>query len=115
MGILRTKPANPLHPFSNLTWHACHAQPEKGCVDVTSTIDAEDGVAIVTVEDRGPGLSDEVMRRLFEPFHSTRGSTGLGLAICHGIVGDHGGSIHAENRADGGARFIVELPLGEAA
>ncbi len=98
--------------FLNLVLNACHAQPERGRVDVQSSIDEITRTAVVTVEDRGPGLSDEVMRRLFEPFHSTRGSTGLGLAICHGIVGEHGGRIHAENRADGGARFVVELPLG---
>jgi signal transduction histidine kinase len=97
--------------FLNLVLNACHAQPEKGRVDVRAAIEAGSRSAVVTVEDRGPGFSEEVLHRLFEPFYSTRGSTGLGLAICHGIVGEHGGKIRAENRPDGGARFIVELPL----
>ncbi|MEZ5064763.1 MAG: ATP-binding protein [bacterium] len=98
--------------FLNLVLNACHAQPESGRVDVRAALENGGALAIVSVEDRGPGLTDEVKRRLFEPFHSTRGSTGLGLAICHGIVEDHGGTIRGENRADGGARFTVELPLG---
>ncbi|HET9887337.1 MAG TPA: ATP-binding protein, partial [bacterium] len=97
--------------FLNLLLNACHAQPEQGRIDVRAHIDEEAGMAVVNVEDRGPGISAEIMDRLFEPFSSTRGSTGLGLAICHGIVGEHGGRIRAENRRDGGARFIVELPL----
>jgi signal transduction histidine kinase len=97
--------------FLNLVLNACHAQPEHGRIDVRARVDEKARVAVVDVEDRGPGISAEVMDRLFEPFSSTRGSTGLGLAICHGIVGEHGGRIRAENRHDGGARFIVELPL----
>ena len=97
--------------FLNLVLNACHAQPEKGRIDVRARVDEEARFAVVNVEDRGPGISKEIMDRLFEPFSSTRGSTGLGLAICHGIVGEHGGRIRAENRRNGGARFIVELPL----
>jgi signal transduction histidine kinase len=97
--------------FLNLVLNACHAQPEQGRIDVRAEVDEAKRMAVVNVEDRGPGISAEIMDRLFEPFSSTRGSTGLGLAICHGIVGEHGGRIRAENRRNGGARFIVELPL----
>ena len=97
--------------FLNLVLNACHVQPDHGRIDVSARIDEAARVAVVNVEDRGPGISAEMMDRLFEPFSSTRGSTGLGLAICHGIVGEHGGRIRAENRRTGGARFIVELPL----
>ena len=67
--------------------------------------------AVLVVEDRGPGFSAEARDHLFEPFFSTRGSTGLGLSVVHGIVVEHGGTIHAENRPDGGARVIVEIPI----
>jgi signal transduction histidine kinase len=52
-----------------------------------------------------------VLARLFEPFYSTRGSIGLGLAVCEGIARDHGGTIRAANRPQGGAEMVVELPL----
>jgi len=72
---------------------------------------ARDGDAcVLAVEDRGPGIDPSVAERLFEPFVSSRGSTGLGLAVCLGIVNEHGGSIVGENRSGGGARFEVRLP-----
>ena len=95
--------------FLNLLMNACQAQPEGGRVEVSSQV--KEGRVVVAVEDRGPGISPEVAGRLFEPFVSTRGSTGLGLAVCHGIVREHGGEIRASNRPGGGARFEVELPL----
>lgn len=93
----------------NLLVNACQAQPAGGEVAVSARRNG--GTAVVTVADRGPGLAPEIRERLFEPFQSTRGSTGLGLAVCHGIAGDHGGEIGAEARPGGGTVFRVELPL----
>lgn len=70
----------------------------------------EEDVVRLEVLDRGTGLAPEARDHLFEPFFSTRGSTGLGLAVVHGIVAEHGGSLDADNRPDGGARFTVVLP-----
>jgi signal transduction histidine kinase len=95
--------------FLNLLLNACQAQPAGGRVEVSSRV--EGGRVVVAVADRGPGIPPEVAGRLFEPFVSTRGSTGLGLAVCHGIATEHGGSIRAGNRPGGGATFEVELPL----
>jgi signal transduction histidine kinase len=99
--------------FLNLLLNACQAQPQGGRVEVTSRV--EGTRVVVAVADRGPGIPAEVAGRLFEPFVSTRGSTGLGLAVCHGIARDHGGSIRAANRPGGGAVFEVELPLAATA
>lgn len=93
----------------NLVLNACQAQPEGGEVAVSTA--RRDGLAVLTVADRGPGFSAEVQAHLFEPFFSTRGSTGLGLAVVHGIAAEHGGTIRGENREGGGARVVVELPL----
>ncbi|MDC3957412.1 sensor histidine kinase [Polyangium jinanense] len=63
------------------------------------------------VLDRGEGLSSDVIDHVFEPFFTTRrDGTGLGLAVCYGLVTAHGGRIRAEARAGGGARFVVDLP-----
>ena len=93
----------------NLVLNACQAQPGGGEVSVSTA--RRDGLAVLAVADRGPGFSGEVLEHLFEPFFSTRGSTGLGLAVSHGIAAEHGGAIRGENREGGGARVVVELPL----
>lgn len=93
----------------NLLVNACQAQPAGGEVAVSARRNGD--TAVLTVADRGPGLAPEIREVLFEPFQSTRGSTGLGLAVCHGIAGDHGGEIGAEARPGGGTVFRVELPL----
>jgi signal transduction histidine kinase len=97
----------------NLILNACEAQPGGGVVEVA--VARAGDWACLTVADRGPGLPAEARERLFDPFVSTRGSTGLGLAICHGIAGDHGGEIRAADRPGGGALFEVRLPLAGVA
>lgn len=95
----------------NLLLNACQACPEAGGEVVVRARRTDDGDAVrLDVLDRGTGLSPAARDHLFEPFFSTRGSTGLGLAVVHGIVAEHGGSLEADNRPDGGARFTVVLP-----
>jgi signal transduction histidine kinase/HAMP domain-containing protein len=74
------------------------------------------GGVSVTVEDTGPGIAPELLPAIFDPFVTTKGvhGTGLGLSISYGIIREHGGEIRAENPPGGGARFVVELPRGEA-
>jgi signal transduction histidine kinase len=70
-------------------------------------------VVAVIVDDGGPGLPSEIAAHLFEPFNSTKGTngTGLGLALVRDHVGLCGGTVEGGNRPDGGARFIVRLPV----
>ncbi|ATB30630.1 sensor histidine kinase [Melittangium boletus] len=75
----------------------------------------EEGVRL-EVDDNGPGIPPEVLPRLFEPFFTTKPpgkGTGLGLALCREFVSRSGGTLHAENRPGGGARFVLLLPLVE--
>jgi C4-dicarboxylate-specific signal transduction histidine kinase len=74
----------------------------------------EGGVRL-EVEDNGPGIRPEVLGKLFEPFFTTKPpgkGTGLGLALCREYVSRAGGTLVAENRAEGGARFVIEVPAG---
>jgi len=80
---------------------------------------AEPGRVTLWVEDDGPGLPPGREEEIFEKFErgdkeSATPGVGLGLAICRAILEAHGGTIRAENRPSGGARFILELPQGQA-
>ncbi len=93
----------------NLLLNALDALPQGGRIDVAlrGGPDLE-----ITVEDNGPGISPVVLPRLFTPFASTKATgTGLGLNICKRVLAEHGGTISAANRPEGGARFTVMLPL----
>jgi signal transduction histidine kinase len=77
----------------------------------------ETGIA-VSVEDNGPGIPADVLPDIFEAFVTTRldaRGTGLGLTVAEGIVTQHGGSITASNRAEGGACLEVWLPAARVA
>jgi signal transduction histidine kinase len=93
----------------NLVKNAAEAAGQGGRVEVEVSA-GEEGAA-VTVSDSGPGLTDEVRERLFEPFFTRKdGGTGLGLAVSKGIVEAHGGRLEADRAPMGGARFTVRLP-----
>jgi len=73
--------------------------------------------AIIEVSDTGPGVPDSIAARIFEPFFTTRsalGGTGLGLWLSRTIVEEEGGTLTSRNRPEGGAVFMVSLPLHRA-
>jgi signal transduction histidine kinase len=102
--------------FVNLLLNAAEAMPTGGVVTVRLLQVFDREVARVEILDTGAGISSEILGRLFEPFATTKQrGTGLGLAICRRIVRAHDGQIQADNLPGGGARFVVELPLGGSA
>jgi signal transduction histidine kinase len=80
-------------------------------------IEADGGAALISIADSGAGIGEDVLPRLFDRFFTTRGQSGgsgLGLALCRAILEAHAGSLAAENRREGGARFVATLPLAES-
>jgi len=76
----------------------------------------EANAMVITLHDNGPGISPEVMSSIFEPFFTTKPvgkGTGLGLSISYGIVERHGGTLTAHNHPQGGAEFVLRLPIGK--
>jgi two-component system NtrC family sensor kinase len=96
----------------NLLSNAAEAMDRKGRIVIsTSAVSTRrKTTCVISVKDHGPGITEEIREDLFRPFFSTKGSSGLGLAVCWGIVERHGGVIEAVNDADGGAIFSVSLP-----
>jgi len=94
----------------NLLLNAIDVMPNGG--EVSVAVAHPDGrCAELTVADGGPGISAQVLPRLFEPFVSGKDTgLGLGLVVSKRIVEDHGGTIRGENRPGGGATFVVRLP-----
>ncbi|NOY45806.1 MAG: PAS domain-containing protein [Deltaproteobacteria bacterium] len=94
--------------------NALRAVGERGEVRIRGRHDSETDQVEVRVEDTGPGFSPEALPHVFDPFFTTREvgqGAGLGLSECQGIVADHGGTIEAANRPEGGARITVRLPV----
>jgi len=69
---------------------------------------------LMAVEDTGTGMGPEVMKKIFMPFFTTKDpsqGTGLGLAVVHGIVTSHGGTIRVDSKVGAGTRFEITLPV----
>ena len=97
----------------NLIVNACEVQPGRGEVRVVSR--REGSHVVAEVEDRGPGIPEADLQRVFEPFFSTKDSTGLGLSICHTIVRQHDGELDVRPRPGGGSVFRMRLPAAPEA
>jgi signal transduction histidine kinase len=102
----------------NLLINARQAMPDGGVVQLRLAADPSGRLAELIVADHGVGIAPENLRRIFEPFFSTKtgpdpsglGGTGLGLAVCRDIVEAHHGRIRAESRLGYGSTFTLVLP-----
>ena len=107
--------------FENVIDNALGFGPPDRPIEIR--LEREDDEAVVRVADRGPGIPDAHLERIFDRFFSYRPDprddagqhTGLGLAIARATVESAGGSMSAGNRPDGGAVFEIRLPLREDA
>jgi two-component system NtrC family sensor kinase len=88
------------------------AMPEGGTLTLRTRRE-EGGGAAVEVGDTGQGIPPEILERIFDPFFTTKEvgrGTGLGLAVCYGIVTEHGGRITVESAGGRGSVFTIRLP-----
>jgi signal transduction histidine kinase len=91
--------------LSNLLSNACQAMENKGLLRIRVN-----GTTI-EIEDSGPGIEEADLRRIFEPFYTTKGArgTGLGLAIVRDIMRRHGGSVAVRSERGRGATFVLRF------
>jgi signal transduction histidine kinase len=98
--------------FTNLFMNAIQAMPNGGNLTICTTADTSQ--VIIEVKDTGVGISPENMHKLFTPFFTTKRETkgvGLGLAVSHGIIQRHNGSIEVKSKEGAGSTFTVRLPI----
>jgi len=101
--------------FLNMIVNAADACEGKGTITITSQNITENGNNLVEVEfkDTGYGIKDEDLEKIFEPFFTTKPvgkGTGLGLAVTHGIIQEHGGKITINTKVGEGTSFFIRLP-----
>jgi signal transduction histidine kinase len=98
--------------LANLLRNASQASPPGARIVIEGHMLAGPAGYEIRVLDEGEGIAEADLPRLFEPFFTTRGGgTGLGLAVCQGLVVAHGGSIRLEPREPRGTIAVVTLPL----
>ena len=96
----------------NLVVNAIQAMPDGGTIKIKT--DRLDGGVILAVSDTGTGIDQSIQDKIFMPFFTTKDineGTGLGLAVVHGIVASHGGTIKVDSTGEKGTTFEIYLPL----
>ncbi len=116
-GLLRVKADSSQlqQVFLNMIMNAADAMEGKGTLTLTTRNISENNRDFIEVvfTDTGPGIPEENIEKLFEPFFTTKPvgkGTGLGLAVSHGIIQEHGGKITVKTRLNKGSSFQVKLP-----
>ncbi len=100
--------------FLNIALNGIEAMPQGGMLTFTTGLLRDDGSTTVevTIADTGVGIRHDKMKRIFEPFYTTReGGTGLGLAISRKIIREHGGYMNVKSKPGQGTSFFIRIPV----
>jgi PAS domain S-box-containing protein len=105
--------------FLNLLLNAKEAMPGGGRLRVATLLNRQDNYVAALVNDSGSGIAPEHLKRIYDPFFTTknvprggdRRGTGLGLSVSYGIIQEHAGKIHVESAIGAGTTFHLEFPL----
>jgi PAS domain S-box-containing protein len=105
--------------FLNLMLNAKEAMPNGGRLRLSTLLNRRDNYVAALVNDSGSGIAPEHLKRIYDPFFTTknmprsgdRRGTGLGLSVSYGIIQEHAGKIHVESAIGAGTTFHLEFPL----
>jgi len=84
--------------------------------EIKITTMSKEHQVIISIADNGPGIAEQDIQNIFDPFYTQKKQmgVGVGLSVCHAIVGSHQGMIQVKNAPEGGAIFTVTLPVSQA-
>jgi len=104
--------------FLNMIMNAADAMDGKGTITINTKNTTENGMNFIEIEfrDTGSGITDKNLEKIFEPFFTTKPvgkGTGLGLAVSHGIIQEHGGNIFVKTKPGNGTSFFIKLPANK--
>ncbi len=104
--------------FLNLIVNAAQAMPEgkMGLIDIRTHCD--DTQVWIEVQDNGPGIAPEILKKIFDPFFTTKDpgtGTGLGLSVSQNIIQQHGGTLTVDSTVGIGTTFKITLPIKRSA
>jgi len=103
--------------FVNIMENACEAMGAGGSIVIieeVSSVQPSKKAAVIRLSDYGPGISESVIEKVFQPFFTTKDEgTGLGLSIASRIIEEHGGRLEVKSREGEGTTFIIKLPIEE--
>lgn len=109
---LQADPAHMKQVFINLLVNACEAMENGGTLTIQTGYDPSEGTVSVVVSDTGVGIDRENLKKIFDPFFSTKEKgTGLGLSVVQGIIKRHNGQVEIDSTPGRGTDFRVILPL----
>jgi two-component system, NtrC family, sensor kinase len=97
----------------NMMINAADAMKFRGRIIIASIIDPKKRSCEISITDSGPGIPENLIDKIFEPFFSTKSTNGLGLAVSWGIIERHRGTIEIDTADSGGAIFRIFLPIEE--
>lgn len=96
----------------NIIINAYQAMNNTPTAKIEVSVRQEDKKVVVRIRDHGCGIDEKGLRKIFEPFHTTKPKgTGLGLAVTHKIIENHGGKIFVDSKKDVGTEFSLEFPV----
>ncbi|MBI5325038.1 MAG: PAS domain-containing protein [Ignavibacteriae bacterium] len=109
--LIQSDPNQIQQVILNLLLNSADAMKYKGKIIIKSEYDLKNDKCTFSVEDSGPGIPENLIDKIFEPFFSTKGTNGLGLAVSWGIIERHHGTIEVDTAESGGAVFKVVIPV----